>query len=76
MPTAVVDIGTGYTKLGFAGNSEPQFIFPSQIGVRYTNFKDMILVQGESLYNVYKIPGGELIGVMGDIREIFLKTGF
>ena len=34
MPTAVVDVGTGYTKLGFAGNSEPQFIFPSQIGVR------------------------------------------
>jgi len=34
MPTAVVDIGTGYTKLGFAGNSEPSFIFPSQIGVR------------------------------------------
>lgn len=36
MPTAVVDVGTGYTKLGFAGNSEPQFIFPSQIGVRET----------------------------------------
>ena len=35
MPTAVVDVGTGYTKLGFAGNSEPQFIFQSQIGVRY-----------------------------------------
>ena len=35
MPTAVVDVGTGYTKLGFAGNSEPQFIFPSQIAVRY-----------------------------------------
>lgn len=34
MPTAVVDVGTGYTKLGFAGNSEPQFIFQSQIGVR------------------------------------------
>ena len=35
MPTAVVDVGTGYTKLGFAGNSEPEFIFQSQIGVRY-----------------------------------------
>jgi actin-related protein 3 len=34
MPTAVIDVGTGYTKLGYAGNSEPQFIFPSQIGVR------------------------------------------
>ena len=35
MPTAVVDVGTGYTKLGFAGNTEPQFIFPSQVGIRY-----------------------------------------
>jgi len=34
MPTAVVDVGTGYTKLGFAGNTEPQFIFPSQVGIR------------------------------------------
>jgi len=34
MPTAVVDVGTGYTKLGYAGNTEPQFIFPSQVGIR------------------------------------------
>ena len=25
----VIDNGTGYTKLGFAGNSEPQFIIPT-----------------------------------------------
>eukprot|EP00056_Hartaetosiga_gracilis_P000169 m.36555 g.36555 ORF g.36555 m.36555 type:complete len:412 (+) comp10097_c0_seq2:198-1433(+) len=36
MPACVVDVGTGYTKLGFAGNSEPAFIFPSAIGVRET----------------------------------------
>jgi actin-related protein len=29
MPAAVIDNGTGYTKLGFAGNTEPQFIIPS-----------------------------------------------
>ncbi|KAE9552431.1 hypothetical protein FO519_004372 [Halicephalobus sp. NKZ332] len=30
----VIDNGTGYTKLGFAGNSEPQFIIPTAIAVR------------------------------------------
>eukprot|EP00043_Microstomoeca_roanoka_P001376 m.32336 g.32336 ORF g.32336 m.32336 type:complete len:412 (-) comp10780_c0_seq1:693-1928(-) len=34
MPACVVDVGTGYTKLGFAGNSEPSHIFPSAIGVK------------------------------------------
>jgi actin-related protein 3 len=34
MPACVVDVGTGYTKMGFAGNSEPSYIFPSAIGVR------------------------------------------
>lgn len=34
MPACVVDVGTGYTKLGFAGNTEPQFIMPSCIGVK------------------------------------------
>ncbi len=29
MPACVVDVGTGYTKMGFAGNTEPQYIFPS-----------------------------------------------
>ena len=29
MPACVVDVGTGYTKMGFAGNSEPSYIFPS-----------------------------------------------
>eukprot|EP01147_Barroeca_monosierra_P007436 gene7436-9784_t len=36
MPACVVDVGTGYTKMGFAGNSEPSFIFPSAIGVKET----------------------------------------
>lgn len=36
LPAAVVDIGTGYTKLGYAGNTEPQFIMPSAIAVKET----------------------------------------
>jgi actin-related protein 3 len=34
MPAAVIDNGTGYTKLGFAGNTEPQFIMPSSIAIK------------------------------------------
>lgn len=34
MPAAVIDNGTGYTKMGFSGNSEPQFIIPSSIAVK------------------------------------------
>jgi actin-related protein len=26
LPACVIDVGTGYTKLGFANNKEPQFI--------------------------------------------------
>ncbi|XP_023224631.1 actin-related protein 3-like [Centruroides sculpturatus] len=34
MPAVVIDNGTGYTKLGFAGNKEPQLIIPSAIGIK------------------------------------------
>ena len=34
LPAAVVDCGTGYTKMGYAGNTEPQFIFPSGIAIK------------------------------------------
>lgn len=34
LPAVVIDNGTGYTKLGYAGNSEPQFILPSAIAIK------------------------------------------
>lgn len=36
LPAVVIDNGTGYTKMGYAGNSEPQFIIPSTIAVKET----------------------------------------
>lgn len=36
LPACVIDVGTGYTKLGFSSNKEPQFIIPSAIAVRET----------------------------------------
>uniref|UniRef100_A0A915JE89 Actin n=1 Tax=Romanomermis culicivorax TaxID=13658 RepID=A0A915JE89_ROMCU len=34
LPAVVIDNGTGYTKLGYAGNTEPQFILPSAIAIK------------------------------------------
>lgn len=36
LPAVVIDNGTGYTKLGYAGNTEPQHIIPSCIAVKET----------------------------------------
>jgi len=34
LPAVVIDNGTGYTKMGFAGNTEPQFIVPTLIATK------------------------------------------
>ncbi|KNC81360.1 hypothetical protein SARC_06306, partial [Sphaeroforma arctica JP610] len=34
MPACVIDNGTGYTKMGYAGNSVPSYIVPSCIAVK------------------------------------------
>uniref|UniRef100_A0A8C0CMM7 Uncharacterized protein n=1 Tax=Balaenoptera musculus TaxID=9771 RepID=A0A8C0CMM7_BALMU len=34
LPACVGDCGTGYAKLGYAGNMEPQFIIPSCIAIK------------------------------------------
>ncbi|KAH7830452.1 actin-related protein 3 [Monocercomonoides exilis] len=31
---AIIDVGTGYTKMGVAPNSTPQYVIPSVIGIR------------------------------------------
>nr|ACO10729.1 Actin-related protein 3 [Caligus rogercresseyi] len=36
LPPCIVDVGTGYSKIGFAGNKEPQFVIPSAIAVKET----------------------------------------
>jgi len=34
LPAVVIDNGTGYTKMGFAGNCEPQYIIPTIIATQ------------------------------------------
>jgi actin-related protein 3 len=33
LPAVIIDNGTGYTKMGYAGNNIPSFIIPSVIGI-------------------------------------------
>ena len=33
-PPVIIDVGTGYTKLGYSTNSRPDFIIPTMIGNR------------------------------------------
>lgn len=33
-PAVVIDNGTGYTKMGYAGNVEPQYIVPTVAGFK------------------------------------------
>ena len=35
-PAVVIDNGTGYTKMGYAGNDEPQYIVPTVAGFKGT----------------------------------------
>ena len=34
-PTVVIDNGTGYTKMGYAGNVDPSYIIPSVIATSH-----------------------------------------
>ncbi|KAJ1695951.1 hypothetical protein LUZ63_012649 [Rhynchospora breviuscula] len=40
-PAVIFDNGTGYSKLGFAGNSEPSFILPTVVGVNDSFLKNL-----------------------------------
>lgn len=71
-PAVILDNGTGFTKMGYAGNTEPNFIVPSlistvveQAGVRASDVQDLDFfigaeaVQKRANYNVdYPIREG------------------
>ncbi|OZJ05099.1 Actin-related protein 3 [Bifiguratus adelaidae] len=42
----VMDNGTGWTKLGFAGNDEPSFVFPTAIATRETRSANLASKRG------------------------------
>lgn len=57
-PPCVIDNGTGYSKMGYAGNCEPSFIIPTVIGTKganqkssYKGIEDLDFVIGEEALN-------------------------
>lgn len=52
-PTVVIDNGTGYTKMGYAGNLDPSYIIPSVIATSLN--KVSIFLHVESFEEKYKI---------------------
>jgi len=76
LPAVVIDNGTGYTKMGYAGNPEPQFIVPTLIatpdqskktGVQKKGVEDLDFyigdeaVANQSTYNItYPIKHGQI----------------
>ena len=42
-PTVVIDNGTGYSKMGYAGNLDPSYIVPSVIATSLNKVSKMIL---------------------------------
>lgn len=43
-PAVVIDNGTGYTKMGYAGNVEPQYIVPTVAGFKPSKVKIFCMV--------------------------------
>ena len=60
-PACVVDVGTGFTKLGYSGNQEPQFIIDSAMAIKelpqttasrvYADLQDLDFFVGKEALN-------------------------
>lgn len=40
-PTVVIDNGTGYSKMGYAGNMDPSYIIPSTIATSLNKVRNL-----------------------------------
>lgn len=65
-PAIVIDNGSGFTKIGYAGNNEPQFVFPTALAIREKP-GDFYRVGGASGFEDYDCFVGD---------EAFDKTGY
>lgn len=60
-PAVVIDSGTGYTKMGFAGNVEPSFILPTVVAINETFLNQSRTTPKSNLLTQYNA------GVMADL---------
>ena len=54
-PAVVIDNGTGYTKMGYAGNVEPQYIVPTVAGFKRSQVK-LCTVQSRHCTALHNTP--------------------
>lgn len=48
--TVVIDNGTGYTKMGYAGNMEPSYLIPSVIATGIQKVSHPLTIAENSYY--------------------------
>ena len=41
--TVVIDNGTGFTKMGYAGNMEPSYLIPTTIATKVVNVRTIFI---------------------------------
>ena len=48
-PTVVIDNGTGFTKMGYAGNMDPSYLIPSTIATSFNKVSTLFQVKHISI---------------------------
>lgn len=60
-PAVVIDVGTGYTKMGYAGNVEPQYITPTVIATQEGKAAQKTAVQKKGVEDLDFFIGDEAL---------------
>jgi len=63
LPAVVIDNGTGYTKMGFAGNCEPQYIVPTVIATQEGKGAQKAATQKKGVEDLDFFIGDEALAV-------------
>jgi len=63
LPAVVIDNGTGYTKMGFAGNCEPQYIIPTIIATQEGKGTQKAATQKKGIEDLDFFIGDEALAV-------------
>lgn len=61
LPAVIIDNGTGYTKMGFAGNNDPNFIIPTAIATQTSKGKQTAASQKKGVEDLDFFIGDEAI---------------
>jgi len=62
LPAVVIDNGTGYTKMGYAGNCEPQYITPTVISTQEGKGSQKAATQKKGIEDLDFYIGDEALG--------------